>query len=177
VNYNHRSPKEGSMKYISDSVNDIQWGTAAAWGSAVVALFALAATVVIARAQKRFSDAEHDLAARTAATEERLAVSHAGAQTAMAWRDQVLLLHDRGLDPEEIRWIMCCEDHGIGHEDYNGIIDEVIGNVPRVPPPGLIDAPNRDPRRRLRRPRGAMRAELGQPYGFQTEHPSETEHP
>ncbi len=166
------------MENISGRISDVDLGDAAAWGSALIALLALVATAVIARAQRKLGEkqyqlgvAQQNLTARTAATEQSLAIAHAGAQTAMAWRDQVLLLHDRGLSPGEIRWIMCCEDYGIGHEEGNGIIDEVIDNVPRVPPPGMTDAPNRDPRRSLPRPGGAMRADRGQTYGFETEHP------
>lgn len=36
----------------------------------------------------------------TAWRQHQLAVAHAGAQSAIAWRNQVLDLHDRGLEPE-----------------------------------------------------------------------------
>jgi hypothetical protein len=80
------------------------------------------------------------------------------AQVALRWREQVLALHDRGLSPEEIRWIMCCEDGGAAYEERNGIIDEIVGNVPRVPPPGLVESRTRNKARRLPRPDGSMRA-------------------
>lgn len=79
------------------------------------------------------------------------------------------MLHDRGLDPGEIRWIMCCEDGGVGHEVWNGIIDEIVPNVPRVPPEGMLILPDRGASRRsLPRPSGIMRADEGQTYSFST---------
>jgi hypothetical protein len=81
------------------------------------------------------------------------------AQVALRWREQVLALHDRGLSPEEIRWIMCCEAGGAAYEERNGIIDEIVGNVPRVPPAGMVECRTRSKSRRLPRPDGAMRAE------------------
>jgi hypothetical protein len=55
----------------------------------------------------------------------------AGAQAAIAWRSQVLDLHDRGLAPEQIRYIMHLEEGGAGYEGWNGRIDDIVGNVPR----------------------------------------------
>jgi hypothetical protein len=117
------------------------------------------------------------LARRTARRSEELAIAHSGAQTANVWRTQVLALHDRGLEPDEIRWIMCCEDEGIGHEEGNGIIDEIIGNVPRVPPEGMVRT-NASEHRRLPRPRGEMRADRDQrpEYGFKWGHDDDRDH-
>lgn len=55
----------------------------------------------------------------------------AGAQAAIAWRQQVFDLHDRGLSAGEIRYIMYCERGGKGYESGNGLIDDIIHNVPR----------------------------------------------
>ncbi len=165
-------------------LGSVEWGDAAAWGSSLIALLALAVSGFIARAQYRLGVdqrnlavkqyqlgvAQRELSERTASENQALAVAHQGAQTAMMWRDQVLALHDRGLNPEEIRWIMCCEDEGVGHEQWNGIIDEIVGNVPRVPPENMIEASTRSDHRRLPRPRGQMRADFHQDYGFGTEH-------
>jgi hypothetical protein len=149
------------------------------WFALGVSGVALIVSVVIARAQFQLGLAQRDIAAqqvrlaeKVAHRQEDLAIAHSGAQTAMAWRNQVILLHDRGLDPEEIRWIMCCEDGGTGHEEYNGIIDEVVGNIPRVPPEALTSISTRNEKRRLPRPRGSMRADLDQGYNFQKGHPA-----
>jgi hypothetical protein len=55
----------------------------------------------------------------------------AGAQSAIEWRAQVFDLHDRGLNPDEIRYIMYLERGGKEYERQNGLIDEVVRNVPR----------------------------------------------
>ncbi|MER5429616.1 hypothetical protein [Streptomyces sp. NPDC002588] len=54
-----------------------------------------------------------------------------GAAAAIAWRDQVIALHDRGLSPEEIRAIMLLEDGGEGYERANGRIDDILSAIPR----------------------------------------------
>ncbi|MGY1636633.1 hypothetical protein ACI78V_08255 [Geodermatophilus sp. SYSU D00742] len=87
-----------------------------------------------------------------------------GVPPALQWREQVLALHDRGLSPEEIRWVMCCEAGGAAYEERYGIIDEIVGNVPRVPPPGMVESRTRDESRRLPRPDGAMRATGHRPF-------------
>jgi hypothetical protein len=50
-----------------------------------------------------------------------------GAQSAIEWREQVFDLHDRGLSPDEIRYIMYLERGGKEYEWQNGLIDEVVG--------------------------------------------------
>jgi hypothetical protein len=97
------------------------------------------------------------ISAWTAWRQQQLAIAHAGAQSSTTWRDQIIALHDRGLDPEEIRWIMYCEDGGYGYESGNGIIEEVLWNVPRLRRDDL-EAIEKDLRRRLPRPDGKMRA-------------------
>jgi hypothetical protein len=97
----------------------------------------------------------------TAWRQQKLAIAHAGAQSAMAWRDQVIALHDRGLEPEEIRWIMYCEDGGHDYETGNGIIDEVLCNVPRQRRNDL-EPIEKDRGRWLPRPEGKMRAGDGE---------------
>lgn len=54
----------------------------------------------------------------------------AGAMAAIAWREQVLDLHDRGLSAEQIRRIMLLEKGGSGYEESNGQIDEILREVP-----------------------------------------------
>ena len=54
-----------------------------------------------------------------------------GAQSAIAWRDQVFALHDRGLSPGQIRFIMHLEDGGPGYEGWNGRIDDLVRDMPR----------------------------------------------
>lgn len=56
---------------------------------------------------------------------------YVGALSAIAWREQVLSLHDRGLGPGQIRYIMHLEDGGQGYEGWNGCIDDIVRNVPR----------------------------------------------
>ncbi|MCD5311034.1 hypothetical protein [Kineosporia babensis] len=56
-----------------------------------------------------------------------------GAMSAIAWREQVLDLHDRGLSPHQIRRIMLLEDGGEGYEEGNGRIEDVLREVPRSP--------------------------------------------
>ncbi|MQY16404.1 hypothetical protein SRB5_66030 [Streptomyces sp. RB5] len=57
-----------------------------------------------------------------------------GAGAAIAWREQVIALHDRGLTPDEIRSIMLLEDGGEGYERSNGRINDILAAVPRCPP-------------------------------------------
>ena len=141
------------------------------WMTRSYALTAKRTVAAVSTSGRNLDNGEEvELTARTAKVEQELAIAHSGAQTAMVWREQVLRLHDRGLEPEEIRWVMCCEDGGTGHEEWNGIIDEVIGNVPRVPPPGMVELGTRSSHRRLPRPRGRMRADLDQNYGFPAGH-------
>ncbi|MFE2266127.1 hypothetical protein [Streptomyces griseosporeus] len=56
-----------------------------------------------------------------------------GAMSAIAWRDQVIQLHDRGLTAEQIRRIMLLEDGGAGYEASNGRIDDILRGIPRRP--------------------------------------------
>jgi len=93
---------------------------------------------------------------RQAEISQELKVAHEGAQAAMTWRQQVWALHDRGLDAEEIRWIMYAESGGEGYERENGIIDEVVRNVPRIAPVGLEQLQH-DSQRRIPRPSGGQR--------------------
>ena len=58
---------------------------------------------------------------------------YAGASAAIAWRQQVLDLYDRGLEPGQIREIMLLEEGGEGYEAGNGKIDEILRHVPRQP--------------------------------------------
>ena len=77
---------------------------------AVLALVVSAATLVISSIQQyKFS----------------------GAMAAIAWRDQVFALHDRGLTAEQIRAIMLAESGGEGYEAGNGSIDTILKDLPR----------------------------------------------
>jgi hypothetical protein len=58
------------------------------------------------------------------------AEAYAGAQSAISWREQVLQLHDRGLTPGQIRYIMHLEHGGAGYELWNGRIDDLVHDVP-----------------------------------------------
>jgi hypothetical protein len=55
----------------------------------------------------------------------------AGAEAAIAWRNQVIDLHDRGMSPEQIRRVMLLEVGGEGYEPSNGHIDEIVAEIPR----------------------------------------------
>jgi hypothetical protein len=83
--------------------------------------------------------------------------AYAGAQSAIAWREQVLLLHDRGLSPDEIRYMMSCEDGWRGYEKSNGIIDEIVRNVPRRGAQSPLARPKE--RRGVKRPGGEQRSD------------------
>jgi hypothetical protein len=60
--------------------------------------------------------------------------AYAGAQAAIAWREQVFQMHDRGLTPGQIRYIMHLEGGGTGYELGNGRIDDVVRGVPAREP-------------------------------------------
>ncbi|MGY1823262.1 hypothetical protein [Geodermatophilus sp. SYSU D00079] len=133
------------------------------WIIGVAAVAALVVSAITALTQYRLGLEQKALEVRQIELATRQMAAPAGhpasaAEVALRWREQVLALHDRGLSPEEIRWIMCCEDGGAAHEERHGIIDEIVGNVPRVPPPGLVESRTRNKSRRLPRPDGAMRA-------------------
>ena len=72
-------------------------------------------------------------AARTSAEQ---AEAYAGAQSAISWRDQVFHLHERGLTPGQIRYIIHLEDGGARYEGWNGRIDDLVRNLP---PPARPD--------------------------------------
>lgn len=61
---------------------------------------------------------------------------------------------------------MYCEDGGDGYESGNGIIEEILCNVPRLSTVETKEI-TRDSRRRLPRPDGRMRAGDGD-HPFQT---------
>jgi len=76
--------------------------------------------------------------AKNAETAARQAEAFSGAQSAIAWRDQVFFLHDRGLTPGQIRYVMHLENGGSGYEGWNGRIDDLVCNVPRAQ--SMLDA-------------------------------------
>ncbi|HYN95216.1 MAG TPA: hypothetical protein VES42_15320 [Pilimelia sp.] len=75
--------------------------------------------------------AERQLALTVAAAEKsaRQAEHYAGAQSAISWRDQVFALHDRGLAPGQIRYLMHLESGGAGYEGWNGRIENLVGGL------------------------------------------------
>ena len=70
------------------------------------------------------------IAYRNAATTAKQAELYAGAQSATAWRQQILDLHDRGLTPGQIRYLMHLEDGGAGYEGWNGRLDDILRGLP-----------------------------------------------
>lgn len=131
-------------------------------GTVLISIIALVVSGVTAWRQYQLARKQFELSQTVARRQEEMAIAHAGAQSAMAWRDQVIALHDRGVEPEEIRWIMYCEEGGEAYESGNGIIEEVLRNVPRLGNQDL-EPIERDPQRRLPRPNGRMRAGDGLP--------------
>lgn len=65
-------------------------------------------------------------------------LAFAGAQAAMAWRQQLLDLHDRGMTVEQIRSVFALESGSEGYERENGDLVEILRHVPRrtAPAPG-----------------------------------------
>lgn len=58
----------------------------------------------------------------------------AGASACIAWREQLIALHDRGLTGEQIRRIMLLEPGGEGYEPGMGRIEDILRDIPRQPP-------------------------------------------
>jgi DNA-binding transcriptional MerR regulator len=124
-----------------------------AWTDIVSSLAAVAAcgtslvAVIVARRTMKLQDL-------SAARQQEQGFLYSGAQAAIAWRQQVLDLHDRGLTPEQIRRIMELENGGTGYENGNGSIDEILRDVPRTvavegppsPPLSALDVEARDAR-------------------------------
>jgi len=108
-----------------------------AWTDVVSSLAAVAAGVtslfalVVARRTMKLQDL-------SAARQQEQGFLYSGAQAAIAWRQQVLDLYDRGLTPEQIRRIMELENGGKGYENGNGSIDEILRDVPRA---AAVEAP------------------------------------
>ncbi|MGY1703596.1 hypothetical protein ACI79C_03410 [Geodermatophilus sp. SYSU D00697] len=138
------------------------------WITGVAAIAALLVSAITALTQYRLGLEQKVLESRQIELDAHRAAGAApsGVDAAIRWREQVLALHDRGLSPDEIRWILCCADGGVRDEERNGIVDEVVGNVPRVPPAGMVPAPTCSEHRRLPRPEGRMRALGHQPHPF-----------
>jgi hypothetical protein len=115
----------------------------AAWsGLAGNVIAVLVAVLSLRKAERALAQSaaqsEHSLARADAALTqaqriaERTLQAHYnidGAMSAIAWRDQVIALHDRGLTPAQIREIMLLEDGGAGYEASNGRIDDIVRNV------------------------------------------------
>lgn len=103
------------------------WNETAALAAVVGNVIAVVIAIVsLRKADQTLSQAEK-LAQR--ASEAHYAIE--GANAAIAWREQVLELHDRGLTPQQIRAIMLLEDGGEGYERSNGRIDDILAEVPR----------------------------------------------
>ena len=100
----------------------MEWEALSAVGSlggAVGVLVAVGALLVQLRAHRQTVEQNYALT---------------GAQTAIAWRDQVLALHDRGLSPAQIRALFLLEDGGAGYERAHGRIEDVLRDIPRRTP-------------------------------------------
>lgn len=120
--------------------------TRADWVTGVVAIAALVIAAVSAAYARKEANAAHKqaefarealrVATDAAAEAERQAEAFAGAQSAIGWRDQVFALHERGLRPDQIRFIMHLEDGGDGYEGWNGSIDDIVRGLPQ--PPGNV---------------------------------------
>jgi hypothetical protein len=82
-----------------------------------------------AHAQSKLAQEQLTLAQQSAEQRRRETEAFAGSQTAIAWRDQVLRLHDRGLTSGEIRFMMHLEEGGLAYEEWNGPIEELLRNV------------------------------------------------
>jgi hypothetical protein len=54
-----------------------------------------------------------------------------GSQSAIAWRQQLFDLHDRGMSVQQIREVMSLEEGGEGYERTIGKVEEILRNVPR----------------------------------------------
>jgi hypothetical protein len=113
-------------------------------GLAIVAVVVAAVAAFYARKQ---ANAAHNqveaaqeairVARDAAAAAARQAEAFAGAQSAIAWRDQVVALYERGLRPDQIRFIMHLENGGAGYEGWNGSIDDIVCGLPQ---PGRASA-------------------------------------
>jgi hypothetical protein len=140
------------------------------WIIGVAAIAALVVSAITALTQYRLGLEQKMLESRQIELDAHLAAGMAGGargvDAAIRWREQVFALYDRGLSPEEIRWVLCCADGGARDEERHGIIEEVVGNVPRVPPAGMVRPPSCSEHRRLPRPEGRMRATGHQGYPF-----------
>ncbi|MEY2245704.1 hypothetical protein AB8A21_22725 [Streptomyces sp. BF23-18] len=99
--------------------------------SSVTAIVGNAIAVVIAVLSLRRADQALAQASEISDRAMRAQYAIDGAAAAIAWRDQVIALHDRGLNPEQIRAIMLLEDGGEGYEQANGRIDDILSIVPR----------------------------------------------
>jgi hypothetical protein len=54
-----------------------------------------------------------------------------GSQSAIAWRQQLFDMHDRGMNAQQIREVMSLETGWENYEHTIGKIDEILRNVPR----------------------------------------------
>ncbi|MFF3401769.1 hypothetical protein ACFYW6_25070 [Streptomyces sp. NPDC002659] len=102
--------------------------------SAITGVIGNIAAMLIATASMRRADLALSQAQEIA---DRAVTAHYnidGATAAVAWREQVIALHDRGLSPEQIRHIMLLEDGGEGYERSNGRIDAILAGIPRQDP-------------------------------------------
>lgn len=90
--------------------------------------------IAVSMASIRRADAAlvqaRDLAAQHLAAEG----DYTGAATNVAWREQVIDLHDRGLSADQIRRVMHLEAGGETWEDSVGRIDDILRDIPRHPP-------------------------------------------
>jgi hypothetical protein len=90
--------------------------------------------IVVSLASIRRADAAlvqaRDIAAQNLAAQD----DFAGAAACISWREQIIALHDRGLTSDQIRRIMLLEPGGEGYEPGMGRIDDILRDIPRIPP-------------------------------------------
>ncbi|MFF3877669.1 hypothetical protein [Streptomyces sp. NPDC001978] len=99
--------------------------------SAAIALAGNGIAVITALLSLRRADQALQQATEIARRAAKAHYDIDGAASAIAWRDQIIALHDRGLTPEQIRAIMLLEDGGDGYERANGRIDAILAVIPR----------------------------------------------
>lgn len=108
--------------------------TTADWITGILAIAAILIAAVAAFFARKQANAAHsqvEVAKEALRASEIQAEAYAGAQSATMWRDQVLAMHERGLRPDQIRFIFHLEHGGAGYEGWNGAIDDIVRGLPQ----------------------------------------------
>ncbi|MFF4401500.1 hypothetical protein [Streptomyces sp. NPDC001480] len=112
-------------------------GNMADFWTIITALSAVAGNIVavwVAIASLKRADAALTQAQEIAERQLEAQDDFDGAAACIAWREQLIALHDRGLSPEQIRRIMLLEPGGEGYEPGMGRIDAILRDIPRQRP-------------------------------------------